>query len=124
MATQIEQNTTDLQSILDAVNALPEGGVGGVEKCTVTIDCSLADRGTSHSITFLNDDSIMTTKVSAGTVESIVCNKNQITYFQNYFNAVGVNGSATIVSTYYNEYSLIHIYGDSTISFISESGGM
>lgn len=38
----IKQNTTDLQAILDAVNALPEAGSSGaVETCTVTIrlDC-------------------------------------------------------------------------------------
>lgn len=44
MSTKIEQNTTDLQAILDAVNALPEAGSGGssgggsIETC----DCEFA----------------------------------------------------------------------------------
>lgn len=45
MSTQIEQNTTDLQAILDAVNALPEAGSGSggatIETCTVSIDSSV-----------------------------------------------------------------------------------
>lgn len=38
--SKIEQNTTDLQAILAAVNSLPEAGGGGgsVETCTVTFD--------------------------------------------------------------------------------------
>lgn len=39
--SQLDANTTNLQSILDAINALPEAGIGGgggsVETCTVTI---------------------------------------------------------------------------------------
>ena len=37
--TELQSNNTDLQSILDAVNALPEASGGtAVETCTVTIE--------------------------------------------------------------------------------------
>ena len=42
MATKIEQNTTDLQAILDAVNNLPDASGGGanVETCTVILSAN------------------------------------------------------------------------------------
>lgn len=54
MPTQLNQNTTDLQSILDAVNALPEADGSGIslETCTVTITAG----STIYSITYMTVD--------------------------------------------------------------------
>ena len=62
MSTKIEQNTTDLQAILDAVNALPEAGSGSgggsVETCTLEI---------------IADAPVMTTKIAYLDGNNAIC---------------------------------------------------
>lgn len=93
--SQLTNNTTTLQAILDAVNALPEAGSGeAIETCTVTVnhDATADSRILSLQVVVLEDGiPVMKTAArsqsgntygdfdfaeSSITIENVVCNTN------------------------------------------------
>ena len=80
--TEFQSNNTDLQSILDTINALPDAGSGGtVETCTVTITDQYGDYGGDFYLTVFEDGEIKSVEYNpwndyAGTitVENVVKN--------------------------------------------------
>lgn len=58
MATQLNQNTTDLQSILDAVNALPDAGsvIGISTAAGMSAVLTEANVGKAYKFTGTTDD--------------------------------------------------------------------
>ena len=58
--SQLERNTTTMQTILATVNALPEagGGGGGAETCTVTVKCSGVASYRPYYISYMTDEDV------------------------------------------------------------------
>lgn len=116
MATQIEKNTTDLQAILDAVNALPDaGGGGGIETATVTIGAGVY----SSIIICYVDSSGNAATVTTGETGNqngltlTVMKKSLIAFTQGYnltngYSVVGVSGGVSRI--------------DNGIFFVASSG--
>jgi len=76
--TELQSNNSDLQAILDTINALPEAGESGIETCTVTITGSAAathfyvkkiDNETARVATFGDDTTL--TDVACGSMMTI-----------------------------------------------------
>lgn len=101
MATQLENNTTELQAILDAVNALPEaGGSGGGGKKTVTVTITGAYYTT---VRYVTENNVLTAITANGqTVEAlggIILNRStsvaSLSLASGSANLFSVNGSRT-----------------------------
>lgn len=77
--TELQSNNTDLQSILDTINALPDAGSDGtsVETCTVTINLSGLSISSYCATIYRNgsvgNNCVFTTTSSSFTIENVVC---------------------------------------------------
>ena len=58
--SQLERNTTTMQTILATVNALPEAGSGGasIETCTVTVECNALANYRPYYISYMTNEDV------------------------------------------------------------------
>lgn len=105
--SQLEANTVSLQSILSAVNALPDAGSGGgggsVETCTVSISCFDSENA-AYAYSAYENGQIVAKGSTSGfesnplVITNVVC--GSAIYINNnyYMNGVTVGGGATAVT--------------------------
>lgn len=119
----LQSNNTDLQSILNTINALPEaGGSGGasVEICTVNL--SYTGFMSFFIIDYLSENLDVQSGVFGGMVSSIGIKfanvvKNSIVLIENAFE-VSVSGNATLLGRLDDETArvAVRITGDSELT--------
>lgn len=103
--SDLQSNNTDLQSILDTINSLPEAGSGGgsVETCTVTITSNDGSASVLEAIsytTYSSDDTTYYTEIAQSlpiTLTDVKCGTAINIMF---FNGGGVFGVRTTGSAH------------------------
>lgn len=121
--TSLQSNNTDLQSILDTINALPEaGGSGGASVETCTVNLSYTGFMSFFIIDYLSENldvqgGSFGGMVGSTGIKSANVVKNSIVLIENAFE-VSVSGNATLLGRLDDEFArvAVRITGDAELT--------